>query len=101
MDCLAFPIKFDSTGLKKLKDGSTEYYAQLLSSSILTEPLVLPFSPTFGVSDPTFSDIDKGLFILNSAKFVPEVRIIDLYVEDGDADTGESRIAFSFEIVEL
>lgn len=100
MDCLAFPIKFDSTGIRKLKDGTNEYYAQLLSSSILTEPFTHPFSPSFGVSDPAFSDVDKGLFVLNSAKFVPEVRIIDLLVDEGDTDTGQSRISFSFEIVE-
>lgn len=98
MDCIAFPIKFDSTGLKKLTDGTNEYYTQLLSISILTEPLTHPFTPTFGVNDPAFTNIDKGLFILNSAKFVPEIRIIDLFVDEASAESGRSRISFSFEI---
>lgn len=99
MDCIAFPIKFDSTGLKKLPEGSNEYYTQLLSVSLLTEPFTHPFTPTFGALDPTFSTVDRGMFVLNSAKFVPEVRIIDLFVDGSGVESGKSKIRFSFEMV--
>jgi hypothetical protein len=96
MDSMKFPIKFDSTGLAKLVDGSDDYYAQLLTIAILTEPLTHPFSPRFGVYDPAFSGIDRGLFILNAAKFVPEVEITDI-TSSLDND-GTVNAAFSFRV---
>lgn len=96
MDMIQFPIKFDSTGLKKLAEGTSDYYSQLLSISILTEPLTHPMTPQFGSYDPTFRTIDKGLFVLNAARFVPEVRITELITEQ-DVDS-KINISFSFEI---
>ena len=49
MDTIKFPIKFDSTGISKLVDGTVEYYTQLLTFALLTEPQTFVFSPTFGV----------------------------------------------------
>lgn len=96
MDMIQFPIKFDSTGLKKLKEGTSDYYSQLLSISVLTEPLTHPMTPQFGSYDPTFRTIDKGLFVLNAARFVPEVRVTGLTTEQ-DIDS-KINISFSFEI---
>lgn len=96
MDMIQFPLKFDSTGLKKLQEGSSDYYSQLLSISILTEPLTHPMTPQFGSYDPTFRTIDKGLFILNAARYVPEVRITELITEQ-DIDS-KINVTFSFEI---
>lgn len=93
---IQFPIKFDSTGLKKLQEGTTDYYSQLLSISLLTEPFTHPITPQFGSYDPTFRTIDKGLFVLNAARYVPEVRITELLTEQ-DVDS-KINISFSFEI---
>ena len=95
---IAFPLRFDSTGIKKLKDGSTDYYTQLLSICILTEPLVHPFTPEFGANDPSFRNIDKGLFVLNASRFVPEVRITSLSTMPNEAGSGVTKVSFSFEI---
>ena len=97
MEMMKFPIQFDSTGLKKLEDGTEEYYAQLLSISLLTEPSTHPFTPQFGASDPSFTTVDKGLFVLNCARFIPEIRIVSLSNEllnNGEA----AKVSFSFEI---
>lgn len=97
MEMMKFPIEFDSTGLKKLEDGTEGYYSQLLSISLLTEPSTHPFTPQFGANDPSFTTIDKGVFVLNCARFIPEVRITSLSNEilgDGDA----SKVSFSYEI---
>jgi hypothetical protein len=96
MDMIQFPLKFDSTGLKKLPEGSYEYYSQLLSISILTEPLTHPMTPQFGSYDPVFRTIDKGLFILNAARYVPEIRIID--ISTSESIDSKVNISFSFEI---
>jgi hypothetical protein len=97
MDMIQLPVKFDSTGIKKLKDGTEDYYSQLLSIALLTEPMTHPFTPQFGANDPAFRNIDKGLFVLTCARFIPEVKITSL-TNDIDKSTGESRIAFSFQI---
>lgn len=98
MDMIEFPLKFDSTGLKKLKEGTHDYYSQLLSISILTEPMTHPLTPQFGSYDPTFRTIDKGLFVLNAARFVPEVRIVEVITES--QSDSHIKINFSFEIEE-
>lgn len=98
MDMIEFPLKFDSTGLKKLKEGTHDYYSQLLSISILTEPMTHPLTPQFGSYDPTFRTIDKGLFVLNAARFIPEVRISNITTES--QSDSQIKINFSFEIEE-
>lgn len=97
MDMIAFPVQFDSTGLKKHVDGSQEYYTQLLSISMLTEPMTHPFTPRFGINDPSFRGVDKGLFVLSAARYVPEVKITSVVsAEDSDFN---SKITFSFDIL--
>jgi len=98
MDMIQFPIQFDRTGFKKLEQGTTAYYSQLLSIVMLTEPMTHPFSPAFGANDPAFRTVDKGLFVLNASRFVPEVRITNLSTTSNEGNTGKTRIAFSFEI---
>jgi len=97
MDTIKFPIKFDSRGVQKLVDGTYDYYSQLLTVALLTEPQTHPFTPRFGVSDPTFTTIDKGLFVLNASRFVPEVEITSLNVSE---DIGTVNVQFSFVITE-
>jgi hypothetical protein len=97
MDMLAFPVRFDSTGFKKHIDGSDEYYTQLLSICMLTEPMTHPFTPRFGVNDPAFRGIDKGLFVLNAARYVPEVKITSvLTTEDSDSN---AKVTFAFDVL--
>jgi len=97
MDMMQFPLRFDSTGIQKLKEGTEEYYSQLLSIALLTEPMTHPFTPQFGANDPAFRNIDKGLFVLTCARFVPEVKITSLTNEFDDS-SGESKVSFSFQI---
>jgi hypothetical protein len=99
MDSIKFPLKFDSTGLVKLTDGSDDYYSQLLTIAILTEPLTHPFSPRFGVYDPAFGGIDRGLFILNAARFVPEVEITA--ISSTVDNSGTVNAAFSFRVKDV
>lgn len=99
MDAIQFPVTFDSTGIKKLPDGSTEYFTQLLSICMLTEPGTHPMSPDFGVNDPSFTAIDGGLFVLNAAQFVPEVTITNIDIAE-QHNEGTSRVSVAFEITE-
>jgi hypothetical protein len=100
MDSLAFPIKFDSTGIKKHQEGTTDYYSQLLSICMLTEPGTHPMTPGFGAFDPVFQEIDKNVFILNAAQFVPEIRITAMDTTGVEQSSGLAKISVAFEIVD-
>jgi hypothetical protein len=99
MDSIKFPIKFDRTGLQKLTDGTEDYYAQILTIAMLSEPGILPFSPGFGVNDPTFTGIDKGIFVLNASRFVPEIEITEF--ESIERPDGTDDVSFTFVIKEV
>lgn len=99
MDMMKFPVEFDSTGVRKLREGTYDYFAQLLSISLLTEPQTMVFNPRFGVFDPTFGGIDRGAFVTVASKYVPEVQIKTLDTEF-DERLGTTRVTFSFDILE-
>lgn len=81
MDTIAFPIRFDATGLKKHAQGSDAYLSQILTLSILTEPGIHPYGADYGIWDPTFTSLDKGRFVIQAAYFVPEVVITAINTE--------------------
>jgi hypothetical protein len=81
MDTIAFPIRFDSSGLQKHAHNSDEYFRQLLSFTALTEPGTHPLKPEFGVFDPSFQNINRGAFILQASRYIPEIAITDVSTE--------------------
>lgn len=94
MDCLKFPISYDSSGFVKLVDDSDEYYKQLISICARTEPGVSPLFPDFGVLDPTFMVADRGQFVINAAKYIPEIEVglVEAFIDD----RGSTAISFTF-----
>jgi hypothetical protein len=81
MDTIAFPLRFDATGLQKHEDGSDAFYRQLLSFTALTEPGTHPLKPQFGVFDPSYRNIDRGNFIIQAARFIPEIAVTNVDTE--------------------
>lgn len=98
MDMIKFPVRFDSTGIEKLGEGSNDYYSQLLSICMLTEPGTHPMTPSFGSYDPAFRIVDKGIFVLNAAQFVPEVTITNIDISAPEPGSNSSRVSVSFDI---
>lgn len=94
MDTISFPVKFEATGLKMLRSGSTGYYSQLLSFAILTEPNRHPLTPDFGIFDPAFRLVDKGLFVTQAARYVPEVVITKVDVELSETEELAVHVGF-------
>ncbi len=94
MDTIKLPIEYDNSGFKKLTDGTDEYYKQLLSVTARTEPRVLPITPQFGVFDPTFNSIDRGQFLIQASRYVPEIRLLS--VETNDSNEGNRDVAFTY-----
>ncbi len=94
MDALSFPIRFDATGISKVTENSNDYFRQLLSIILRTEPNILPMTPDLGVYDPAFRDVDLTAFVQQAARYAPEVTIDDVDVNiqnDGAVD-----ISFTF-----
>lgn len=98
MDCLSFPIKFESNGISKLEDGSYDFFKQLLTIALLTEPGENPITPEFGVIDPSFNPVEPADFIITAAKFVPEIEITSIS-SNIDKETSSIFAEFSFRIV--
>jgi hypothetical protein len=97
MDTIRFPCSFNVTGYSKLEEGSYDYYKQLLTVSLLTQPGDNPLTPEFGVNDPSFQGFDGGLFIYNAARYVPEVEIKELRTTVNEGN-GQYSVVFSFDI---
>lgn len=96
MTTLKFPLEYDDNGsLVVVEDDTDEFYAQLLSLCVMTEPNTHPFSPQFGVSDPTFRDINRGLFMIQAARFFPQIEITSADIQMNEA-TGNTNLRVSF-----
>lgn len=96
MTTLKFPLDYDQNGsLVTLEDGTDDFYAQLLSIAALTEPGTFPYSPTFGVMDPSFKTLNRGMFMIQAARFVPEIQILEAEGEISDS-TGTTVLRVKF-----
>ena len=96
MSTLKFPLEFDQSGsLVTLEDGTDAFYAQLLSIAALTEPNTFPYSPSFGVLDPSFSIINRGVFMIQASRFIPEVEILEAEGEFNE-NTGATALRVKF-----
>ena len=96
MDCFSFPIKFSGGRIKTLPQGSYDYYRQILTLALLTEVGEHPLTPDFGVLDPTFMTIEPLDFVLNAARFVPEVQVTS--VVPSLRQDGSLNVEFDFQI---
>ena len=94
MDCLKFPIKFTAGSINTLQQGSVEYYRQVLTLSILTENGEHPITPDFGIFDPSFTSMEPIDFVINAARFIPEVEILNF--NPTQTNDGSFNIEFDF-----
>lgn len=94
MDTIKLPIEYDNNGFRKLADGTDDYYKQILSLTARTEPKVLPITPQFGVFDPIFNTIDKGQFLIQASRHVPEIRLLS--IETNESNQGNRDVTFTY-----
>jgi len=96
MATLKFPIAFNSDGsLATLEENQDAFYAQLLSMAALTEPNTHPYSPLFGILDPSFRSVSRGQFIIHANRFVPEIEIVEAEGEQNET-TGQIVLKVKF-----
>lgn len=96
MPTLKYPFEYGPDGsFAVLEEESDDLYSQLLSICALTEPGTFPYSPTFGVFDPTFRTIDRGTYMIQASRFIPEIVITEI---DGtvNSDTGETTLKVAY-----
>ena len=94
---MKFPLSFTETtgGYTTLVQGTDDYYRQLLAVAARTEPGGHPLTPDFGIMDPTFKSIDRGQFLTQAARYVPEIKIMSIETEL-DIENGTNIVNFSF-----
>ena len=96
MDALKFPISFDNDGtITKVVENSDNYFKQLISFCLLTEPSSLKLTPDFGVFDVTFARVSPEIVALSVGKFIPEIQIKNIrgsLIEDD----GTMTISFTY-----
>ena len=94
MTSLKFPITFDNDGsLTKVLEFSDEYFKQLISFCLLTEPNSLRLTPDFGVFDPTFNRLSPEILAISVNKFIPEIQIKNVA---GSFSEGDGVLSVSF-----
>ena len=94
---MKFPPAFTETngGYQSLSDDQDEYYKQLLSVIYRNEPGTHPLTPDYGVQDPTFKTVDRGQFLVQAGRYVPEIKILSVETFINEAD-GLNELSVSF-----
>ena len=94
---MKFPVSFTETngGYQSLGRNEDDYYKQLLSVIARTELGTHPLTPDYGVMDPTFKVADRGQFLFQAGRYVPEIKVISVETNI-DEDDGLNEISVSF-----
>jgi hypothetical protein len=81
-ELLSFPLRLGSNGafVTRNEDDSA-YYAELLGVLIATREGERPYTPTFGMRDPTFTKFDAQELAAKVELFGPPVRIVSVNEE--------------------
>lgn len=96
MPTLKYPLEYDGDGsFVTLEDDSDLIFAQLLSICAQTEPETFPYTPTFGVLDPSFNSVSRGDFIIQASRFIPEI-VVTSISGDFDSETGRLGLEVSY-----
>lgn len=96
MPTLQFPFKYDSNGsLVSLEEDTDELFSQLLSVCATTEPGTFPYTPGFGVLDPTFRQVDRGSYMIQASRFIPEI-VVTAIEGTVDPDSGNTSLKVSY-----
>lgn len=89
-DLISFPFRVGPNGaIVTRPDDSDDYYAELIGQMVLTTPGEREQAPLFGLSDPTFSEIDAQELIYKIGLFGPPVRVLGVttkFVSDRHQD---------------
>jgi hypothetical protein len=87
---ISYPFRLTRTGaVASRDDGSEEYLAEELGQLIQTHPGERELVPTYGFTDPAFTQFDQSMLTAQVATFGPPVIIEAVesrYLSDSDQD---------------
>lgn len=93
---ISFPFRLAPTGYVVTREqDDTAYYAELLGVLIATHEGERELTPTFGLTDPTFSDLDAQELAYKVDIFGPPVRLTTVTQEFVTETTVDVRVEFT------
>lgn len=97
MDTIKFPLSFKNGVTEKLIENTDQYWAQFLAMMVRVESGEMLLEPTYGINDPTFSQLDVGRVKLVAGRFYPEIDIESVTVQRPSASGSQKiKISYSF-----
>jgi hypothetical protein len=98
MDTIKTPLSFNIDGTTKhYVVGTNDYYAHLIRQITLIQPGELPLTVNYGVDDPSFAEIKTATIREKIQKYVDNVRVTKVAVQQ--TDSGNVNLLISFEVV--
>lgn len=93
---ISFPFRLSPMGHAVTRDdNSTEYYAEELGCLVGTLPGERPLVPLYGLTDPTYRNVDANEIAIKVGIFGPPVRITK--VSTKWIGSGEQDVIIEFE----
>lgn len=78
-DLISYPFRLAPSGSVVTRpDDSSTYYSELIATVVLTRPGERPQVPAYGLSDPTFTELDAQELIYKVRIFGPPVTIVSV-----------------------
>lgn len=75
MDSIEFPIKFSNNEIKKLSDGSDDFFNQAISVLVQTVPGEMPLDPGFGIRSMEFTKPRSSIIQRAIESYYPEIAV--------------------------
>lgn len=92
---ISFPFRLGPNGSVVTRpDDSSDYYAELLATMVLTKPGERPQVPLYGLNDPTFAELDAQELSYKVDIFGPPVKVTKVSSQYVSAIQQDIRIEF-------
>lgn len=101
LNLISFPFRLDKTGgVAVVAEDSDEHYMEELAMLILTQVGERTLVPDYGVSDPTFEEVDLVDLTLANQLFGPPIVVTEVRTYWVDATTQDVIVTFDRDIGE-
>ena len=93
---ISYPFRLASTGSVVTRpDDSSDYYAELIAVLVATKPGERDQVPLFGLSDPTFTEVNAQELVYKIGLFGPPVRVTAVKSKFTGATTEDILVEFA------
>lgn len=100
MDLISHPFRLEANGgIATVVDGTDDAYAEGIAVLVLTRKGERPLVPDFGMTEPTFDDVDLAELNVALDDFGPPVEVADAAIDHPDDRT--EAVVLTFAPIEL